>query len=184
MSTIADAVIALAKGGVVAYPTEGVFGLGCDPDNGEAVQRLLAIKKRPQEKGLILIAASIEQLLPYIDLSSLSVQIKKDLVNSWPGPNTWVVPKSRKVTSWISGQFNSVAVRVSDHPLVQSLCQVYGKPITSTSANLSGQPSCTTYSEVVENLSHEVNVIIEGKVGSLGGSTSIRDAMTGHYLRR
>ena len=183
MASIKQAVAALEMGDVIAYPTEGVFGLGCDPDNQHAIQKLLDIKHRPQEKGVILIAASLQQLLPYIDLSLLSEQQKTEMALSWPGPFTWVVPKGEKATPFISGQFDSIAVRVSDHPDVQALCQAFGKPITSTSANLSGMSPCLTYQQVESELGDLVTTILEGKVGELDGPTQIRDAITGKYLR-
>lgn len=183
MASIKQAVTALKKGDVIAYPTEGVFGLGCDPDNQEAIQKLLNIKNRPQEKGVILIAASMQQLSPYIDLSLLSEQQRAEMERSWPGPFTWVVPKGEKATSFISGQFDSIAVRVSDHPDVQALCQAFGKPITSTSANLSGMSSCFTYKEVQNEFGELVPTILEGDVGQLDGPTQIRDAISGKYLR-
>lgn len=183
MASIKQAVAALKMGDVIAYPTEGVFGLGCDPDNKQAIQRLLDIKERPQKKGVILIAASIQQLSPYIDLSLLSEEQRCEMERSWPGPFTWVVPKGKKATSFISGQFDSIAVRVSDYPDVRALCEAFGKPITSTSANLSGMSPCITYKEVQDELGDLVATILEGKVGQLDGPTQIRDAITGKYLR-
>lgn len=107
---------ALKQGEVIAYPTEGVFGVGCDPDNPEAIQKLLELKQRPVEKGLILIAASYDQLLPYIDESQLTEEQLQTVHATWPGPYTWIMPASDKVSNWVSGQFDSIAVRVTDHP--------------------------------------------------------------------
>lgn len=165
MSNFEHALEVLVSGGVIAYPTEGVFGVGCDPDNPEAINKLLEIKKRPANKGLILIAASYEQLLPYVDESALSKQQLEHILNTWPGPFTWVMPASSKTSSLVSGQFDTVAVRVTDYPLVQQLCLAFGKPITSTSANLSGYPPCRTVQEVSEQMGQEDVVIVNGETG-------------------
>ncbi|MDG3086724.1 L-threonylcarbamoyladenylate synthase [Vibrio hannami] len=184
MSSLEQAVFALKSGEVIAYPTEGVFGVGCDPDSPEAIQKLLDIKQRPVEKGLILIAASYEQVLPYIDETQLSQEQLEEIHSNWPGPVTWVIPVSKKVTAYVSGQFSSVAVRVTDHPLVQELCLAYGKPITSTSANLTGQPPCMTTEEVVDQLGDTGVVVLEGKTGGRDKPSEIRDAKTGKVLRQ
>ncbi|ENY6666857.1 L-threonylcarbamoyladenylate synthase, partial [Pseudomonas aeruginosa] len=123
------------EGGVIAYPTEAVWGLGCDPWNEDAVYRLLALKARPVEKGLIVVAANIHQLdflledLPDVWLDRLA--------GTWPGPNTWLVPHQERLPEWVTGVHDSVAVRVTDHPLVQELCHLTG-PLISTSANPAG----------------------------------------------
>lgn len=129
------------EGGVIAYPTEAVWGLGCDPWNEDAVYRLLALKARPVEKGLIVVAANIHQLdflledLPDVWLDRLA--------GTWPGPNTWLVPHQERLPEWVTGVHESVAVRVTDHPLVQELCHLTG-PLISTSANPAGRPAART----------------------------------------
>lgn len=183
MASIEEAVTALNNGEVIAYPTEGVFGLGCDPDNTDAIQKLLDIKQRPVEKGLILIAASLDQLQPYIDLSLLTPSQKKEIEASWPGPVTWVVPKGIRATTFITGHFDSVAVRVSDHPDVRRLCGAFGKPLISTSANLAGMPACKSKKEVLSALAERVLIVLDGKTGRLKGPTKIREAISGKYLR-
>lgn len=175
---------ALQQGEVIAYPTEGVFGVGCDPDNSEAIQKLLAIKQRPKEKGLILIAASYEQLQPYIDESQLTEQQLSMVHQSWPGPVTWIMPCSTRVSDWVSGQFDSIAVRVTDHPLVQKMCNAFGKPLTSTSANLTGEPSCMTIEEVEQQLGDRLVAILEGKTGGRDKPSEIRDVKTLKVLRQ
>ncbi|MGR5120849.1 L-threonylcarbamoyladenylate synthase [Vibrio astriarenae] len=184
MDNFALAIEALNQGEVIAYPTEGVFGVGCDPDNAQAIQKLLNIKQRPVEKGLILIAANFAQLEDYIDLSQLTAQQLEAMQATWPGPVTWVVPASEKVTDWVSGQFDSVAVRVTDHPLVQQLCLTFGKPITSTSANLTGQPPCKTFQEVEQQLGSQDVTLLEGQTGGRENPSEIRDAKTGQVFRQ
>ncbi len=184
MKTIEEAIVALQNGEVIAYPTEAVFGVGCDPDNEAAVMALLALKKRPIEKGLILIAADMAQLENYVDLSQLNEDQLAVIEASWPGPVTWVMPKKAGVLSCVTGQFDTLAVRVSDHPLVQALCGGFGKPITSTSANLSGLPPCRTDEEVHSQLGDQLNTIIKGETGGRLNPSEIRDAQTGHIFRQ
>ncbi|PWD67649.1 L-threonylcarbamoyladenylate synthase type 1 TsaC [Pectobacterium versatile] len=168
---------------VIAYPTEAVFGLGCDPDSEVAVNRLLALKQRPRQKGLILIAADFSQLAPYIDDSALSDEQKAVMFSTWPGPVTWVLPAKRTTPQWLTGQFSSLAVRVSDHPLVKELCQRYGKPLVSTSANLSGQPPCRTAHEVSQQFGDDFPVLV-GDVGGRMNPSEIRDVLTGELIRQ
>lgn len=184
MNNFEQAVAALRQGEVIGYPTEGVFGVGCDPDNPDAIEKLLHIKQRPVEKGLILIATHYEQLLPYIDESQLSEEQIVHVKQSWPGPVTWIMPASCQVSSWLSGQFDTIAVRVTDHPLVQELCDAFGKPITSTSANLSGQPSCMTTKEVQDQLGDKLAVVLDGMTGGRLKPSEIRDARTLAVLRK
>lgn len=173
---------ALELGKVIAYPTESVFGVGCDPDNIQAIKKLLQLKQRTANKGLILIAAHYQQLLPYIDEAQLTDEQLQRVKESWPGPITWIMPASERVSSWLSGQFDSIAVRVTDHPLAKQLCHVYGKPITSTSANLSGLPPCKTGTDVEKQLGSSV-VILFGETGGRENPSSIRDARSLQLIR-
>jgi L-threonylcarbamoyladenylate synthase len=173
----------LHSGGVIAYATEAVFGLGCDPDNEAAVHKLLQIKLRPIEKGLILIAAEWQQLIPYLDVSSLSHEQLQRALNSWPGPYTWVFPAKMTTPKWLTGEFSSLAVRVSAHPQVRALCQSYGKPLVSTSANLSGEAPCRSEQEVKIQLGGRVDFIMPGEVGGAINPSEIRDVLTGKLLR-
>ncbi len=184
MNNFEQVLQALRNGQVIAYPTEGVFGIGCDPDDSGAIMKLLTIKRRSAEKGLILIAASYDQLLPYIDETQLSDAQLRAVKGSWPGPVTWIIPASERVSSLVCGQFDSVAVRVTDHPLVQQLCRVYEKPITSTSANLSGYPPCKTTDQVEQQLSNTDVVILAGNTGGRDNPSEIRDAISGKVLRQ
>ncbi|MCG9575932.1 threonylcarbamoyl-AMP synthase [Vibrio tubiashii] len=171
-------------GEVIAYPTEGVFGVGCDPDNSEAVRKLLDLKQRPADKGLILIAASYQQLIPYIDESQLTQEQLIRVKQSWPGPVTWIMPSSERVSRWVSGQHQSIAVRVTDHPLVQKMCNAFGKPLTSTSANLSGQPPCMTSEEVYMQFGYDQIAVLEGQTGGREKPSEIRDAKSLQVLRQ
>lgn len=183
MSNLAQAVSALKRGEVIAYPTEGVFGLGCDPDNPQAIKKLLAIKQRAKEKGLILIAGSFEQLSPYVDIDTLSESRRQQIFASWPGAVTWVLPTSEKTSDWVSGKFDTVAVRVTDHRQVINLCQSFGKPIISTSANLSGQKAALCYEEVVAQLGDRLDTILQGKTGGRKKPSKIIDGRSGQVFR-
>lgn len=184
MNNFEQSLAALQAGEVIAYPTEGVFGVGCDPDDINAVKKLLELKQRPVEKGLILIAASYEQLIPYIDESQLSEEQLDRVHASWPGPVTWIMPASERVTHWVSGQFDTIAVRVTDHSLVQKLCLAFGKPVTSTSANMNGLPPCMTTAEVEQQLGDKLAGILRGETGGRNKPSEIRDARTLKVLRQ
>ncbi len=174
---------ALQQEEVIAYPTEAVFGLGCDPDSEKAVNALLALKQRPWQKGLILIAANYEQLKPYIDDAALTDSQRETIFSVWPGPVTWVIPARPETPRWLTGSFDSLAVRVSDHPLVQQLCSQYGKPLVSTSANLSGQEPCRTTEEVRIQFGSSLPMLA-GLVGGRLNPSEIRDALTGKQFRQ
>lgn len=177
------AVTALRGGGVILYPTEGVWGIGCDPFNEAAVMRLLTIKQRPVEKGMILIAASLDQLKPCLDLAALPAARLAEVLATWPGPHTWVMPATRQVPRWVTGEHDSLAVRVSAHPTVVALCRAFGGPLVSTSANLSGQPAVTQRAQLDPALLAQVAGVTEGETGGLTSPTPIRDARTGGSLR-
>lgn len=178
-----DLLAALRQQKVIAYPTEAVFGLGCDPDSEAAVQALLDIKQRPWSKGLILVAADYQQLLPYIDDTQLTPLQRERVFARWPGPVTWVMPARPETPRWLTGEFASLAVRVSDYQPVCQLCQAYGKPLVSTSANLSGQPPARTASEVRQQLGAAF-VVMEGPVQGRVNPSEIRDALTGELIRQ
>ncbi|MBU0883320.1 MAG: L-threonylcarbamoyladenylate synthase [Gammaproteobacteria bacterium] len=177
---IQQAALVVRNGGVIAYPTEAVWGLGCDPWHAEAVERLLALKDRPVHKGLILVAGDIEQFnflledLPEIWLARLA--------GSWPGPNTWLVPHQNRLPEWISGQHNSVALRVSDHPQVRALCRLTG-PLVSTSANPAGRPSARSRLRVEQYFPGQLDAVLGGALGGRKNPSLIRDLITGDVIR-
>lgn len=180
---IENIIVSLQKGEVIAYPTEAVFGLGCDPDSEIAVNKLLELKQRPWEKGLILIADNYEQLKNYIDDEQLSEEQKQAMFITWPGPVTWVIPAKSTTPKWLTGRFDTIAVRVTNHELVKRLCRHYGKPLVSTSANLSGLEPCRTTEEVIAQFNGSVPVL-DGIVGGRQNPSEIRDAKTGQLYRK
>jgi L-threonylcarbamoyladenylate synthase len=170
----------LRQGAVLASPTEAVFGISCDPLNPHAVAQLLRIKQRPQSRGLILIAASFQQLQPYV--LSLPKDRMKPVLTSWPGPNTWLLPASAQTPDWITGESDLVAVRVTAHPVAKALCLAFGGALTSSSANRSGQHPARNALQVHLRCAGMAN-IIHGKTGNLQQPTTIRNALTGEVLR-
>ena len=171
----------IRAGGVVAYPTEAVWGLGCDPLDAEAVARVLAIKERPVSMGLILIAAAIEQLEPWIE--PLSPELREAVDATWPGPVTWVVPAQPWVPHWVHGGRGSLAVRVTAHAQSAALCRETGFPIVSTSANRSGRPPARTAVQVRRWFGDEVDLILGGATGGRSRPSEIRDASSGRLIR-
>ncbi|HQQ63518.1 MAG TPA: Sua5/YciO/YrdC/YwlC family protein [Pseudomonadales bacterium] len=175
------AIATLRNGGVIAYPTEAVWGLGCDPLDEQAVMRVLALKKRDWRKGVILVAASIEQLAPY--LRGLDDEKYATLRKSWPGPNTWLVPDNGVAPSWITGGQPTLAVRVSAHPVVAALCHAFDGAIVSTSANIAGDPPARSIRDVIRYFGNDIDVIVPGDVGGADKPTQIRNLMTGEICR-
>jgi len=171
----------MGQGSVIAYPTEAVFGLGCDPYNETAVMRLLALKQRPVSKGLILIAADFATLAPLIQDPNLAKE--PDILASWPGPSTWVFPASQLAPKWITGDFATIAVRVTAHPLARALCQHLSIPLVSTSANIATRPPARDVATLQKEFPTGLDLIIEGPLGTLGQPTTIRDAMTKEVIR-
>ncbi len=180
---IQQAVTVLQRGGVIAYPTEAVFGLGCDPRQEDSIKKLLQIKQRPVEKGLILIASHIDQLLDYIDSSAIEMTRWAEVQASWPGPVTWLLPVRQPVSSLLCGAHTSIAVRVSAHPVVKMLCDAFAGAITSTSANRSNQSPTRTAEATHTELGRLVDFIIDGEVGPAQKPTEIRDALSGRIIR-
>jgi L-threonylcarbamoyladenylate synthase len=175
------AVETVRAGGVIAYPTEAVYGLGCDPLEHTAVQRILDLKGRDASKGLILIASDVAQLLPF--MAPLSASVMKTLEASWPGPVTWVVPAIGSLPAWLSGGRETLAVRVTAHPIASALCAALGLALVSTSANRSGRSPARTPLAVRSLFGGGVDEILPGAVGGLSKPTEIREALTGKVLR-
>ncbi|MDP2561099.1 Sua5/YciO/YrdC/YwlC family protein [Psychrobium sp. 1_MG-2023] len=171
------------NGGIIAYPTEAVFGLGCDPDNEQALQRLLALKQRPAEKGLILLASDFEQLLPYIDLSGVSAAMQQQILERWPDGITQVVQKNHEISPLLSGKFASIAVRLTSQPDVVALCRAVNRPIVSTSANLTGLPPADSWQSLDPQLVEQVDCVIKGKTLGFDKPSTIIDAITGEEFR-
>ena len=173
----------LRAGAVIAYPTDAVWGLGCDPFNEAAVRRLLALKARPVDKGVILVAADVGQLDGLVDWDALGPAARATVVAGWPGPHTWIVPATGRVPPWVRGAHAGVAVRCSAHPVVAALCRALGGPMVSTSANPAGAPPPRTLDAFDPHLRAAVDAIVDGDTGGLERPTPIRDARSGQVLR-
>lgn len=171
----------LRHGGILAYPTEAVYGLGCDPLNPVAVDRLLTLKGRAAAKGLILIAAEFDQLAPFVRLPDAA---RMAIVEAgWPGPNTWIFDAAEAAPWWLTGGRDSIAVRVTAHPGAAALCLAFGGALVSTSANRSGLSPARSPLAVRRHFGERLDFILNGPLGGAGRPTPIRDARTGATLR-
>ncbi|SMF15004.1 translation factor SUA5 [Alteromonadaceae bacterium Bs31] len=176
----ATCVEALNRGEVIAYPTEAVWGLGCDPFNSHAVEKILTLKKRSAEKGLILVAATISQF--HFILDGMPAKHYAQLEQSWPGPHTWLVPHHDRVERIVSGSHDTIALRVSAHPVVKALCELYGGPIVSTSANPQALPAARSLQQAQRYFGDEV-FYSAGSVGENARPSLIKDLLTGQIIR-
>ncbi len=175
------AVMTLQEGGLVAYPTEAVYGIGCDPFNQAAVKKLLELKQRDPKKGLILIAAEWQHVEDLV--TGITEEHLKKAFKTWPGPATWVFPKSKKVPQLIHGDYDSVALRITGHIQARALCEQFAGPLVSTSANLQGEAPVKNNIDVYQLFGDHIDYILPGRVGDLDKPTKIRDIMTGKIFR-
>jgi len=171
----------ILRGGVVAYPTEAVYGIGCLPFAEEALVRVIAIKQRDARKGLIVVASELEQLEPLAELPD--GPIGERIRAGWPGPLTWVVPARHGVSALLTGGRATIAVRVSDHPIVRRLCRRTGSALVSTSANRSGRRPAVSALAVRHRLGRELDCVLAGPLGANTRPTEIRSGATGAVLR-
>ena len=181
MLTIPQAIGILKQGGVIAYPTEAIFGLGCDPDNDQAIQQILDLKLRPADKGLIIIASEVTQLKAYVD--KLTDQQWQQAIITWPGPITWLMPAHPSVSNMLTGKHDTIAVRVTQHPIAKALCEQYGKPIVSTSANKSNEQPALSAKDVYDQFDGLVNCIVDGEVDTQSTPSEIRDLLSNKVIR-
>ncbi len=170
------------QGEVFAYPTEAVFGLGCDPQNEPAVKMILSIKSRPIEKGMILIASEFAQIAPYVEFSSLPKTSQTKILASWPGPVTWLLPKSSFTPIWISGDSNMVAVRISAHPIVRNICDLLKQAIVSTSANPAGKEPAKSVQDIIKYFGDSLHYI-DGELGQQQSPSKIFHSLTMETIR-
>ncbi len=169
----------LREGGVVAYPTEGVYGFGCRPDDAAAVARILDIKQRDAAQGLLLIADDIGQLEGWVELPPGA----PDLRSPVDRPVTWIVGATEAVPPWIRGRHAGVAVRITSHPVAAALCRTAGLPLVSTSANVGGRPPARNPYVLRRLFGSLVDCIVPGRCGPAGGPSEIRDLASGRVLR-
>ena len=173
----------LHQGGVLAYPTEAVFGLGCDPHDHAAFERLFALKQRPPTQGVLLIAADFAQVERYIDLAAVPADAMARAQASWPGPNTWIFPRSASVPAWVAGGHAGIALRVTAHEPAAALCRAFGAALVSTSANPHGQPPARSAQAVAAFFGDALDGLLDAPLGVQSQPTVIRDALSGAIIR-
>jgi L-threonylcarbamoyladenylate synthase len=178
---IREAVRQLDAGGIVAYPTETVYGLGCDPFNGLAVLHLLSLKQRTMEQGVILIASNLAQLEHL--LQPLKPAVRKRVTGTTSTPVTWVLPCVPEAPVWLRGNHDSLAIRVTSHPLAAELCSAWGGPLVSTSANIHGRQPATSAIQVRKAFNDQLDCILHGPCGN-NMASQVQDGLTGAILRR
>lgn len=171
----------IGQGGVVAYPTEFCYGLGCNPRHHLVVGRLLRLKRRPADNGMIIIGATIGQVLPYF--SDCDPELISRAAATWPGPYTWLLPANPCVPRWVRGQHDCVAVRVTAHAGAAALCRRARRAIVSTSANRHGRPPARSAAAVRRQFGMKVDYILEGVLGGRAQPSEIRDGLTNHVIR-
>lgn len=177
----AGAVEYLKNGKIIAYPTETVFGIGCDPYRQDSVDRIFQIKNRPSTKKFILITSSYKQLEGVVDTQKITDEVLK----SWPGPNTWLVPPNKKLPKWLISEDNGlIAVRVSKHTVVRELCEKFGKPIISTSANLYNSAALKNFEEVEKIFSETIDYLVIGETSKQNKPSMIKNMLTGEIIRK
>jgi L-threonylcarbamoyladenylate synthase len=184
--TLADteaAAALLRNGGVLAYPTEAVYGLGCDPHDRIAFERLFALKQRPPTQGVLLIAADFSQVERYIDLEKVPADVLAQVQASWPGPNTWIFPRTAAVPEWVAGAHAGIALRVTAHAPAAALCRAYGGALVSTSANPHGSPPARSAQTVLEYFGAALEGVLDAPLGGQQRPTVIRDALSGAIIR-
>jgi len=171
----------LKAGKVIAYPTEAVYGLGCDPANQHAVRTILSMKNRSAKAGLILIADSFDRFSSYV-LTVAEGQLSMAMA-TWPGPVTWLFPRAPSVPEILAGQHRTIALRVTAHPVCRSLCAAFGGAIVSTSANPSGAAPAKSPHQVMEYFPDNLSGVVEGGLGGDKKPSEIRDLATGKLIR-
>ena len=181
MLSIGQAAEMLRAGDVIAYPTEAVYGLGCDPANDRALRAILSIKKRSADAGLILIAHSFDCLSPYIGVVSQEQLARAQA--TWPGHVTWLFPRSPSVSGLLAGSHKTIAVRITAHAVCRSLCAAFGGAIVSTSANPSGKPPAMNPQEVTAYFPDSLAGVVRGRLGGRSKPSEIRDLATGNLMR-
>lgn len=170
----------IADGGIVAYPTESCYGLGCDPRRHAAVKRLLRLKRREWQHGLILIGAQLKHFHRYTDLAADLMETPR---STWPGPYTWLLPAWPRVSHWLRGRHDSIALRITAHAGAAALCQHVGGALVSTSANRHGRAPARSVAAVEREFAGQVDYILPGRLGGATTPSRIQDARTGAVLR-
>lgn len=181
ITSVAKLADIIRQGGVIAYPTEGVWGLGCDPYNHAAVERILTLKDRPESKGLILIAGEPTALSPW--KANLDTPSYQRLISANTIPTSWVVPDTHIAPSWVRGEHQSVAIRLSQHPPVQALCCAFQGVLVSTSANPAGLAPAMSAAEVHQYFGDRIDAIFDAPLGGASQPSQVKDILTDTVFR-
>jgi len=169
----------LARNAVIVYPTETLYGLGVNALLPESLEKLIALKRRALQKGIILLIRNSQEARKFV--SDLTPQAKRLMDLFWPGPLTLIVQANAQVPDLLLGEGGTVAMRVSSHPFCQLLLAKIPFPITSTSANLSGQTNLLKSKEIVETFSAQVELIILDQQERNGKPSTVLDVTGQHY---
>lgn len=177
----------IRAGGLVAFPTETVYGLGADALNAEAVASVYTAKGRPSDNPMIVHIADATDLYDLIDggISGLSDEASKLMITLWPGPLTLIFRKSGIVPDVTTGGLDTVAIRMPSNPTARRLIKLTGRPVAAPSANLSGRPSPTTAGDVLEDMDGRIDAVIMGEQCDVGIESTVVD-LTGNipYILR
>lgn len=183
LENINEAISVLREEGVIAYPTESVFGLGCDPDSELALSKLLKIKKRSSSKGMLVVSHDFSLVTKYINFTQVNESDLMYTKEFWPGPFTFLFPASDSCSPLLIGDHLTIAIRISTHPIIKALCSCFNKPIVSTSANFSGKSPCISLTEVHEHFDNVVDFIVDGETLNYTKPSTIIDLKTKIILR-
>jgi len=178
----AAAVEQLRAGQVIAYPTEAVYGLGCDPANESAVRKLLSLKDRPESAGLVLIAGEYSQLQAWI--AEIDQSLVEKAMQTWPGPVTWLFPRAMGVPDYLAGNHDTIAVRITAHEPSRALCNAFGSALVSTSANHTAAKPARSAEEVEDYFGHHIAGILAGPLGGAENPSEIRDLLSSNIIRQ
>ena len=178
----AAAVERLRSGQVIAYPTEAVYGLGCDPANESAVRKLLSLKDRPESAGLVLIASEYSQLQAWI--AEIDQSLVEKAMQTWPGPVTWLFPRAMGVPDYLAGNHDTIAVRLTAHEPSRALCNAFGSALVSTSANPTAAEPARSAGEVEDYFGHHIAGILAGPLGGAENPSEIRDLLHDNIIRQ
>lgn len=167
-----DIAATVAAGGIICYPTEAVWGLGCHPRSEKAFTRLLALKQRPAEKGVILIAATLAQVRSY---ALVSDKLLPKISKAWHDGNTCILPKTADCPDYLCGQHDSIAIRLSHYQVVQALCLAAGTALVSTSANRHNQTIVSDITAAKQLFKRGVDYYLDAPLGAATKPSRIID---------
>ena len=173
ISDIRNAAALIRRGGIVVYPTETVYGIGCDPFNADACRRVRELKRRDEDKPFILIAATIEMVARLVD--GMTLPVEKLAHAFWPGPLTMVLKPGPAVLPHLLGPNGGIAFRVTPHPVAAGLSREIGGPLVSTSANRSGETPVVSYEEAVRQFGGLVDAVVDNPLAIAGKPSTVLD---------